>query len=420
MRRAIFFVIIGVFVSPFFALRAETQGATLYLHPSLRSYTIGSVATIDVNVNTGGQAINAAQGVLSFDTNAFEVTGLSKSGSIFTLWTQDPNVSKSEGTIEFGGGVPSPGFTGSSGKLFTISMKVKATGTGGVSWLSGAVLANDGQGTNILTSMTGGTYTLNPSITAPKAEKQAGLAAVPATPGGAPAAPIVVSSTHPDENTWYQASYVRFEWKLPSDATGVSLLMNEAPSSNPGSTSDGLIDSYEFKNVQDGVHYLHIKFRNRNGWGQIAHRKVMIDTEAPQKFQIKMENKDDPTNPAPPIHFRASDVLSGIAYYEARDDADHEEQVAAETGEKDSYVSFLAGPGKHTVIVEAFDRAGNSIISTADFIITPIDAPSIVKYPSELIIGETLSVAGKFEAGGVVRVYSQKEGEEPIKSEIKA
>ncbi|MBI1888713.1 MAG: hypothetical protein HYS15_02160, partial [Candidatus Spechtbacteria bacterium] len=92
----------------------------------------------------------------------------------------------------------------------------------------------------------------------------------------------------------------------------------------------------------------------------------------------------------------------------------------AETGEKDSYVSFLAGPGKHTVIVEAFDRAGNSIISTADFIITPIDAPSIVKYPSELIIGETLSVAGKFEAGGVVRVYSQKEGEEPIKSEIKA
>lgn len=424
MRRAIFFVIIGVLVFPLFALRAESQGAALYVHPSLSSYAIGSTISLDIKVNTGGQAINAAQGVLAFDLNAFEVAGLSKSGSIFTLWTQDPVVSRNEGTVEFGGGLPNPGFTGSNGKLFTISMKVKATGTGGVNWLSGAVLANDGQGTNILTSMTGGLYTLNPLITAPKANIPAEKIALPeapsATPKGVPAAPIVVSPTHPEENKWYQENDVRFEWKLPSDATGVSLLMTEAPSSNPGFGSDGLINSYEFRNVADGVYYLHIKFRNRNGWGEIAHRKIMIDTEPPQKFQVQVENQNDPTDPAPPIHFRALDALSGISYYEARDGADYKEQIASDTSEKDSYISFLAASGKHTVIVEAFDRAGNSTISTADFTIKAIDAPSITEYPSTLIVGETLRVAGKFDAEGLVRVFSQKEGEDPTKLEVKA
>ena len=421
MRRALSLFLIFSFFFAFFALPAEAQSASLYLNPSSSSYTLGTTFTVDVKVNTGGVAINAAEGTLVYDTNAFESVSISKSGSVFTLWTQDPVVSPADGTISFGGGIPNPGFSGSGGKLFSISLKVRTTGTGIINWSSGAVLANDGKGTNILASIGGGSYKLNPSITTPPAPAGPTIPApAPTTATGVPAAPEITSSTHPDPNQWYAKSNPSFEWELPAGVTGVSFMLTESLTSNPGPLSDGLVTSKTFENIKDAIHYFHIKFRNRRGWGEITHRRVLIDTVAPESFKIAVYDNGDPTNPTPEIQFKTKDAVSGISYYEVKIGNDNKEKMAGVVVETNPYKPAPLPAGRHTVVVEAFDGAANSTAATTEFIIKPIETPVITEYPAELQIGDTLTIKGTFIPNGITRVYVQKEGEEADKKEIKA
>ena len=139
---------------------ASAEGATLFLAPSIGTYTVGDTFSIAVKVNTGEAAINAADGTLVFDPTKLEVKRISKVGSIFALWVEGPVFSNTDGTISFAGGLPSPGFTGRAGMIINITFKAKSAGTGAVSFASGSVLADDGKGTNILTRMIPGSYTL--------------------------------------------------------------------------------------------------------------------------------------------------------------------------------------------------------------------------------------------------------------------
>lgn len=423
MRRALSTLTILSILTGLIPISAFSVGASLYLNPASASYSLGNTFSVDINVNTGGQPINAAEGSLLFDTNAFEVIEFSKSGSVFTLWTQDPSFSNSAGTISFGGGVPTPGFTGASGRIFSIKLKVKATGTGTINWSSGSVLANDGLGTNILASMVGGTYRLNPSIATPPLppDQTTPPPAAPSTVRGVPAAPIIISTTHPEENQWYAKNLARFEWNLPDDITGVSIRLDDKPASNPGTISDGILEFYEQADLADGVHYVHIRFRNRIGWSEITHKKIMVDTEVPEKFDISIDNGGDSTNPAPALFFKANDKLSGISHYEVK--IDGQDRVTASRDEVENvggWKTQILYIGKHTVIAEAFDMAGNSTMSTNDFIIEPIDPPFITDYPTELQIGEILAINGTFRSDGTVKVFSQKEEEEIKFANVKA
>ncbi|MEK7067743.1 MAG: hypothetical protein AAB956_01970 [Patescibacteria group bacterium] len=101
------FLISGVFgYSPL--SYAQTYTASLYLSPSTGEYTVGNTFSIDVKVNTGGAAINAAEATLAFNPNSLEIVKLAKNNSIFALWTQEPVFSNAPGSMSFGGGLPSP------------------------------------------------------------------------------------------------------------------------------------------------------------------------------------------------------------------------------------------------------------------------------------------------------------------------
>ena len=141
-----------VFVSGF-PLTARGASASLYLAPSAGTYTVGNTFSLEVKVNSGGQAINAADATLVFDTDDLEIRSISKDGSVFSLWVQEPIFSNSLGTINFAGGKPSPGFTGAAGVIFTVTFRVKNAGTADLTFASGSVLADDGKGTNILSNL---------------------------------------------------------------------------------------------------------------------------------------------------------------------------------------------------------------------------------------------------------------------------
>ncbi len=428
MRRAfwILFVLALWFI---FIPQGKALGASLYLSPSTGNYTVGNTFSIGVIVNTGDVAINAAQGTLVFSPDKLLVVAISKTNSIFSLWTMEPTYSNSSGTIDFGGGIPNPGYTGSAGKIITITFRARVNGTAAVNWASGAVLANDGKGTNILASMGGGAYTLGPTVITPTPETPE----IPA-PAGTPTKPEISSSTHPDENKWYNISTVKFSWSLPKDVTGVSIAFTQKPTSNPGPISDGLFDSKTYENVRDGIWYFHIKFKNQRGWGSITHYKIQIDAVPPHSFVIEVEPDKVTEDPQPILYFQAKDDASGIDYYKIRitrnvgEDTDKNLlaslfKESLEYIEKTTSESFKLPPrqpGKYIIVVEAFDKAGNSNASIVEQSILPIEGPKITDYPTRLSVEENLVIKGTSLPETNIKIYILKERMEPIIGETKA
>ncbi len=123
-----------------------------------------------ISVHSGGSPINAAEATLNFSHDLLAVTSLSKSGSIFSLWTVEPAFSG--GSITFGGGAPSS-FSGSSGKLLTVNFKAKKQGEARVIFSGGRILAADGKGTDIFSGSSDASYKITaaapPVIPKPKA-----------------------------------------------------------------------------------------------------------------------------------------------------------------------------------------------------------------------------------------------------------
>lgn len=137
-----------------------TNAATLYLSPSSGNYSVGNILTANVLINTEGVPVNNAEAVINFPNNLLEIVSISKSNSVFSLWVEDPTFSNSAGTLTFNGGMPTPGFSGSSGKIISIVFRAKKTGLASVIFSSEAVRANDGLGTNVFKNSSNAQYNL--------------------------------------------------------------------------------------------------------------------------------------------------------------------------------------------------------------------------------------------------------------------
>lgn len=89
-----------------------------------------------------------------------EIVSVSKNGSIFSLWVQEPGYSNVSRTGSFEGIILNPGFMGNSGKLVTYTFRVKSPGTGTIRMGSTSVLANDGNGTNVFSGSNPASFNL--------------------------------------------------------------------------------------------------------------------------------------------------------------------------------------------------------------------------------------------------------------------
>ncbi|MEK7569357.1 MAG: cohesin domain-containing protein [Patescibacteria group bacterium] len=124
---------------------------SLFQSVSEKAVVVGEKFTVEVRVSSPTDSINAVSGTLSFPEGTLQVVSVSKEGSIIDLWTQEPTVGRN-GVI-FEGVILNPGFLGSSGKIFQVTYLAKKTGRASFSFANGAILANDGKGTNILASL---------------------------------------------------------------------------------------------------------------------------------------------------------------------------------------------------------------------------------------------------------------------------
>ena len=105
-----------IFAFAFFIIGAKAaSAASLFLSPASGSYLVGQTFNAAVLVSSPDQAMNAASSRISFPADKLEIISLAKSGSIFSLWVQEPSFSNSAGTVNFEGIVLNPGFIGASG-----------------------------------------------------------------------------------------------------------------------------------------------------------------------------------------------------------------------------------------------------------------------------------------------------------------
>ena len=394
----------GLAVLFFLLCPASARAASLYLSPASGSYALNSNIAVNVYVSSADKAMNAVSGVLDFPADKLQVTSISKSGSVINLWVAEPSFSNSAGTVNFEGVALNPGYTGTSGKIITINFKVKATGAGLLKFLSGSVLANDGQGTEILSGTGNAQFDLGQGKPVPPPP-------VTVVPAGKPAAPTVTSLTHPDQNKWYAVKDAKFTWNLSSDITKARLLVDSKADTAPAVVYSPAVSEKEMPDIDDGVWYFHVQLYNSHGWGGITNYRFQIDSVVPTDFSVVEIKRVDSSEPRVVFSLSAIDVGSGIDFYEIR--IDSQEAIVWKDDGTHRYETPTLDPGKHILTVRVFDRAGNAALESVDFEVVPLDKPVIENYPNSLRTGEPLVIIGRTYSNSQVTGYLQRGAAEP-------
>ncbi len=254
------------------------QAQTIYISPASDSYYIGQAFSVRVNVSSQTQAVNAVSGTVSFPSDLLQVVSISKTDSIMSLWVQDPSFSNAAGTVDFAGVVLNPGFIGSSGKALTINFKAVNSGQAKVKLVEGSLLANDGQGTNILSSLGSADFDIG-----------AGAAAVepPPKPVEATSDLVITSDTHPDPHKWYTADTAHFLFQFPDSATETRVSIDKLANTTPLQSYIPAIHEKTVTGSGEGAWYVHVLYKTGKESSPTAHFRFNIDYSAPSNFTIR-------------------------------------------------------------------------------------------------------------------------------------
>lgn len=350
--KKLFFLILTLFVSS--VLPGRLWAAQLYFSAPVKEVQIGNLVTVELWVNTEGQAINNASAQLSWPVDILEPLSISKAGSIFSMWIEEPKLN-AVGLASFDGGLPNPGFNGAAGKLVSLTFRAKKAGIANLSFLEAAVRVNDGLGTDAL-----------------RAKPSLALTVVAAAPTPIPETPAtsdllkaltIKSSTHPDQDRWYSNSAPAFTWSLPEAVTRVQTVFSRHEQATPSVTYDTPLEAKQVDEVADGIGYFHLRYEQGGAWSEIASYRVMIDTVPPVLSELSFANRIDEAE-AQTLIWQASDELSGLSHYlVAVDDQRPKRLPLAEAGPVAYTLPSLSG-GEHLITVTAFDLADNSSVAT--------------------------------------------------------
>lgn len=368
------FINIIIVLSVFFLVTIQaSHAAVLQLTPDTGVYQIGQQYSVRVVVNSQGQSINAAEGTLSFE--GVTPVSVSAAGSIFNLWAEEPVIRGN--SVVFSGGVPS-GFNGSSGTIFTVTVRANTAGTHRIRFQQGSVLAADGRGTNVLSNMSGGSYTIQAAQSTPEPDR---VEFVPVQ--NTPAAPNITSDTH-GNGEWSSTTEAVLRWSVPQGVTQIRTLVSSASSAVPNEVQDSLINSITLRELTDGISYFHIQFRNENGWGRVATFALRVATKAPQDVSISLPEDSDLTSISQQLLVTVGDYTAPPERVLVRiNNLEPKEFTLSGTATSTIDLPELI-PGYYTIIAEVLDAAGNSTVSSTSFTIRAFEMPSLEKIPDSI------------------------------------
>lgn len=374
-------VFLGILVPSVHTIHA----ATLKLTSSNPRIFVGDTATVWVVVHTEGVAINNAEATLQYPSDVVEVLSVSRGSSIFSLWVEEPTFSNSTGVISFNGGISTPGYIGSSGNILSITVRAKKVGQANFSYSGAAVRANDGLGTNVLTGRSGIVLSVVPKeqkIEDPiQKEEVINRTALK-----------ISSPTHPNQEVWYKEKNVVFRWTLPSDVDAIQTAIDNNDSGSPRVVYRPPIQTKEIEIVADGVWYFKIRAQKDSSWGPVSTYLARIDATPPEKKSVDFTY--DETFGTLSIFADIQDKTSGVDYYEISINDELVKTVPAKEFVDGVYRMNVASPGNNSIVLKAFDRAGNSVEATGSFRSKGLPGLKLEPIPPRVLIGEHVLVKG--------------------------
>lgn len=380
------------------------QAATLFISSNTDVLRIGDTLETSIKVDTEGVGVNAVQGTLQYPRDILEATKVDKSDSIFNFWLQEPAFSNDTGKVTFVGG-STVGSVGKSLQVLRVVFRVKGSGRAELTFGDAAVTASDGSGTNVLSTFhnlvvnsvpkTGGGATTQIPTQIPS-PVQITRPAVSAS--GLPEKPIVNVPLYPRNTGWFnRTDNFIAQWKLPPDVSAVSTALDQNINYS-GTASEGLFESKVFPAIaRDGVWYLHVRFKNNIGWGQVNNYRIAVDTHPPLNFDTSVVEGNATDNPTPTLKFTGSDSLSGLKEYQVTIDGGDILSVPMEKY-NGLYKLPLLAPGKHRITVRVVDNADNSTENVIVLETIPIASPVITFVTRELFSDKQTGVVIKGSA----------------------
>lgn len=369
-----------IFYCLFFISVADA--ATLFLSTKAENVAIGDKAAVEVKIDSEDIGFNAAQATVQFPPDIFEVVEANKAGSVFNFWLEEPSFSNADGRVSFIGG-SSSGFAGKSLKILEIVFMVKGSGTANLVFTDGAVTASDGSGTNILSALQGIKIASVPKQKIAELTQPIQITRKAVSGVKLPDKPALEIPLYSNPAKWHNLAAPFFvNWKLPPDITEVAAVLNKNPDFGP-IRSEGLFESKQFPPLEDGINYLHVRFKNDIGWGPTSHFRLALDTVPPAAFTISVAENLPTDNPRPTLNYQSGDALSGLDRYEIR--IDGAEPIITQDS---VYTLPLLGPRKHLIRIKAIDKAGNIAENNLELEILPIASPKITAVSQDVFMGE--------------------------------
>lgn len=143
--------------------QAVTKTAEFTLTPASGSVNVGAEMPIQVRVKNAVENANLFSAKINFDPNKLSVSRIDTTGSFITQWVSSPtSFDNATGTISVVGGVPTPGYKGTTtpSLMATVYFTGKAAGSAFAFFDGTSTVFRNSDNANILLSSVGGTYTV--------------------------------------------------------------------------------------------------------------------------------------------------------------------------------------------------------------------------------------------------------------------
>ncbi|MEX0931247.1 MAG: hypothetical protein WDZ88_00690 [Candidatus Paceibacterota bacterium] len=328
--------------------------STMHIEPANGVYSVYSEQVAKIVLETGGEAINAAQVIVHYDSNKIRMERIETENSfcdeaLFIRRDIDPNA----GTVTISCGKARPGFTETTGLVAELVFTPLVPGSFSLEFDDDSqILAHDGLGTNVLRISTGASYSA----------VEGDLFSVSAT------STLVFSTTHPNGEQWYANRDIRFSWRN-RDADGYFYSFDQNPTSTPVRSVPVATTSITTSATNDGIYYFHVQaIKNGERVGDTAHYKVKVDSTPPDRPIIKASKTELKPGETMRLEFVSNDAVSGLQnnYY----------YIKFNNGiffpmRSPIYAAFPES-GTYNITIRAFDNAGNT--SDAEITITVEDS----------------------------------------------
>jgi len=139
-----------------------TPKTVSFVIPSKGQYRLGEIFPLKIDIVGIKVPVNAIQADLGFDPHRLLVVDISTEDSFANIFIQK-EINNEVGYARLTGGLPNPGFFADHGIFGTVFFQSKAPGITKVEFLSSSmVLANNGNGTNVLKDLASVSYLILP------------------------------------------------------------------------------------------------------------------------------------------------------------------------------------------------------------------------------------------------------------------